>query len=97
MAARHRVQARARRAARLLLCPEGYELHHWSYRREHWADVFALPAALHKALHGYLVYEPSAFCFRPRYGRDDQRPLLDTREKHFGYMARVLRLNRIHD
>lgn len=56
--------------------------------------MFALPAALHKRLHGFLRYVPEALCFRPRYGRADQCPLLDTRAKHYDYMARVLRLPR---
>lgn len=93
-AARHRLQDRARRACRGLCCPAGYHLHHWSYRREHWCDVVALPAEHHARLHGYLVYVPEAMCFRPRYGRPEQCGLLDTREKHLDYLARVLALPR---
>ena len=48
-----------------------------------------MPADLHARLHSFLTYDVDAMCFRDFCG-----DLLDTREKHERYMARVLRLPR---
>lgn len=68
--------------------PEGFHLHHFSYRREHWTDVIALPSKLHARWHSFLRYVPEAMCFT------DGVNLLDTREKHVESMVRHLRLPR---
>ncbi|HYE96499.1 MAG TPA: hypothetical protein VD962_09850 [Rubricoccaceae bacterium] len=73
-----------------MYCPDGYHLHHWSYRFEHWRDVFAIPPKMHARLHGTLVYDPAAMCFRVRRADGLPGALLDTKPKHRAHLERVL-------
>jgi len=68
-----------------ILCPEGYQRHHWSYREEHAKDVILLPQEDHYRLHQYIVYDQSEKLYRTREG-----VLLRTREEHEAYAQSVL-------
>jgi hypothetical protein len=60
--------------------------HHWSYRKEHWTDIFILPRRDHHRLHSFLERDDEHLCFRAVPGG----ALLDTRQKHAAWAERVL-------
>jgi hypothetical protein len=60
---------------------KGYELHHWSYKKEDLKDVFVMKIKEHRQAHRYLLLDESTLFFK-----DDKNNLLDTREKHFNYL-----------
>jgi len=76
----------ARLAAKRVIptIPAGMERHHWSYRRDHWADVILLRIDNHRALHQAMTYDEQAKQFRTRRGH-----LMDTKAKHIRYMLAV--------
>lgn len=77
----------ARQCAEIISCPKGSHRHHWSYKVQHYEDVFVLIRTDHYFLHRYLKYDQGWFCYRTRDGR-----LLDTRKKHEEYMTKILQL-----
>ena len=55
----------------------GVALHHWSYREEHYTDVFKMTPEDHRAIHCEMIYDQERMMYRVAgSGR-----LLDTREK----------------
>lgn len=63
---------------------EGFELHHWSYNKEHAKDVIELSVADHYFIHRYIIYDQERMMYRTRDGI-----LIDTKEKHvehFNYL-----------
>jgi hypothetical protein len=60
--------------------------HHWSYREEHWEDIFILPREDHYTLHRFMRRDHEHLCFRTFPGG----VLLDTRAKHLAYAEEVL-------
>ena len=67
-------------------CKEGCELHHWSYREEHWKDVIELTIEDHSLLHRYMEYDQKEKMYR----RIDNGELLDSSDKHL-YLLKELK------
>lgn len=65
--------------------PTGMERHHWSYNREHWADVIFVTISVHRCLHRHMSYDADLKYFRTPRGH-----LLDTKRKHVRWMLAVL-------
>ena len=63
----------------------GCELHHWSYHKEHWADIIELSIKDHNEIHTHMVYDPEYM-----YYRDSTNTLLDTKEKHLIYINQFI-------
>ncbi len=63
----------------------GYNLHHWSYNKEHYKDVIELPKNDHYFLHRHIIYDQE----RMMYRRVDNMQLLDTREKHIEFFNHI--------
>ena len=59
----------------------GNQLHHWSYRPEHYKDVIELSVKDHRKLHRYMTYDQEQRMYRNLSGI-----LLDTRESHEKYI-----------
>lgn len=55
-------------------------LHHWSYNKPHWLDVFELTELQHNKLHRYMIYDQEQKMYRTLEG-----VLLDTKERHIDY------------
>lgn len=72
----------AARATEKLPRPEGCELHHWSYRKEHLKDIIPLPVEVHRFLHTNIIYDKELLCYRTKAGE-----LLDTKEKHVAFIG----------
>lgn len=68
--------------------PTGMEKHHWSYRREHYKDVFFLTTLDHNKLHRYMIYDPERMMYRTTDGI-----LLDTRRAHEQYFYIIKKLD----
>jgi len=77
-------KSRAKNASDKIKAPEGMEKHHWSYRPEHWKDVFFLTVAEHNKLHRYMTYDQERMMYRTTDG-----VLLDTRESHEEYFNKI--------
>lgn len=58
------------------------EKHHWSYNEEHFKDVIWLTKQHHKKAHRFLVYDQERLLYR----RYDTNELLDTKERHEGFI-----------
>jgi len=67
--------------------PKDSELHHWSYRQEHWKDIFPLNKKDHMKIHRYTKYDPDVLQYRTVHGT-----LLDSRELCEKYYNIVLSL-----
>lgn len=65
----------------------GFNLHHWSYRKEHWSDVIELSIQEHNKAHRFLVYDAE----RMMYRRFDTNELLDTKEKHESFITECIK------
>ena len=66
-----------------LKLPQGYEAHHWSYKRENIRSVFVLPIKKHKKVHTYLEFIENERCFSYKGA------LLDTMEKHEQFLKEI--------
>ena len=64
---------------------EGYNLHHWSYNKEHFKDTIPLTIEDHYFLHRHIIYDQE----RMMYRRVDNMQLLDTKEKHIEYFNQI--------
>jgi hypothetical protein len=71
-------------AYRKVAAPKGMERHHWSYKEEHWADVFILSISDHGKVHRYTTYDTEHKQFRTIHG-----VLLDSRELSESYYKKV--------
>ena len=67
--------------------PKDSELHHWSYRQEHWKDIFPLSKKDHMKIHRYMKYDSERLQYRTIHGT-----LLDSRELCEKYYNIVLSL-----
>lgn len=56
----------------------GAEIHHWSYREEHYKDIIFLIKKEHKKGHRFIIYDQE----RMMYRRYDTHELLDTKDAH---------------
>lgn len=61
-----------------LLRPPGYQLHHWSYRKEHKRDVIALTIKVHNLVHKFIIYDQEIMMYRIAKTGE----LLDSKEAH---------------
>lgn len=77
---------KAKNASQHMEKADGFHLHHWSYREEHWRDVIMIDPADHATLHRFIVYDRE----RMQYRRIDNLELLDSREAHEKYMLEIL-------
>jgi hypothetical protein len=68
----------ANSATQRMFREDGYELHHWSYNKEHWRDVIHITYKNHYKAHRFIIYDQE----RMMYRRIDNNELLDTKEKH---------------
>jgi len=59
----------------------GVELHHWSYNKEHYEDVFKIMVRQHKKAHKFLDLDLASKMFK-----DENGLLLDTKYKHQQYL-----------
>jgi hypothetical protein len=64
---------------------DGYERHHWSYNKEHWADVIEISNKDHNTTHRFMVYDQERMMFRKLTGE-----LLDTKLSHMNYIDEML-------
>lgn len=67
-------------------CNNGH-LHHWSYNKEHYKDVFDITEQDHNKIHRFLIYDQERLMYR----RVDTMELLDSRENHENYIEFVIR------
>lgn len=65
---------------------EGEEMHHWSYKKEHWKDVIYLTPKHHAKSHRFLIYDQE----RMMYRRCDTGILLDTKESHELFITEMI-------
>jgi hypothetical protein len=63
--------------------------HHWSYNKEHYADVIELSFKDHYKLHRFIKYDKES----KMYKRIDTNILLDTKESHISYFNEIKLLN----
>lgn len=63
----------------------GYEMHHWSYNKEHHKDVIELSKKNHNLIHRYMSYDPDYMMYTTRTG-----VLLCTKNMHQEYINRII-------
>jgi hypothetical protein len=63
----------------------GYNAHHWSYRKEHRKDVIYLTRKDHAKIHRYMYYDQERLMYRRLDG-----VLIDTREAAVSCYAQIL-------
>ena len=61
--------------------PKGFEIHHWSYKKEFIHDIFIIKRAEHKKAHIFLKRLSNEYFFNTEDGE-----ILNTRKKHFEYL-----------
>lgn len=68
-----------------LRCVKGKDVHHWSYKRQHWKDVFFLTPRQHVAIHDAMNYDQTTMLYRTMEGI-----LIESRTAAAKYYAVVL-------
>ena len=81
------MKAKAHNASQRIEVGEGLERHHWSYKEEHWKDIFPLSKSDHMKIHRYSKYDPDTLQYRTVHNT-----LLDSRELCEKYYEIVLSL-----
>ena len=81
----HPEKIKAKNFTQHISCEKGNNLHHWSYKREHYKDVIELSIKDHNTIHRFLEYDKETFMYKDLNGN-----LLDTREKHENYIYGIL-------
>lgn len=76
---------KAKNASQHINVPNGFEVHHWSYRKEHWKDVLIIEAKTHAFIHRYIKYDQDKYMYRDMDGK-----LLDTKQKHRRYIESLI-------
>src|SRR6202012_4726067 len=76
---------KARYLSQYLPCNKGNELHHWSYKDEHFKDVIELSKDNHYTIHNHIYYDKE----NKQYRRIDNDELLDTKEKHLDFIKEI--------
>lgn len=61
----------------------GFELHHWSYNKEHWKDVIHLSVKSHNLAHRFIIYDHERMMYRIAATGE----LLDTKERHLEFIS----------
>lgn len=77
---------KAKSASNKIKCDKGYNLHHWSYNKDHYKDVIELSIKEHLKAHRFLIYDQERFMYR----RIDTMELLDTKQRHLDYINYVI-------
>ena len=72
----------AKSATKGMVRADGYELHHWSYNKEHLNSVIEISIKNHYKAHRFIIYDQE----RMMYRRIDNNELLDTKEKHLEWI-----------
>lgn len=62
----------------------GFNLHHWSYNKEHFLDAIELSIKDHATAHRFLIYDQERMMYRGIDG-----VLLDTKESHLEYINKL--------
>src|ERR1700748_120344 len=62
------------------------QLHHWSYLEEHVKDVIELTPEHHYKAHRFIIYDQERMMYRVA----ETGVLLDTKEKHFNFIATII-------
>ena len=75
---------KAKAASNNIKAPDGTEKHHWSYRPEHWKDVFFMTVTDHNKIHRYMTYDQERMMYRTTNG-----VLLDSRNAHEEYFNNI--------
>jgi hypothetical protein len=75
----------ARYATANIRAQEGYNNHHWSYKKEHRLDTIELPIDKHYLVHRFLVYDTDT-----KYFISNEGQLLDTKEKHEAFISNII-------
>lgn len=81
------MKVKAKSASQHIEVGEGLERHHWSYKEEHWKDIFPLSKSDHMKIHRYTKYDPDVLQYRTVHNT-----LLDSRELCEKYYEIVLSL-----
>ncbi len=80
--AKYPEKARAKnKASKKLDTRNGFERHHWSYKKGDELDVIWLSKKQHAKAHRFMVYDQDHFKYR-----SDKGELLDTKSKHIEYL-----------
>jgi len=66
--------------ARDLSLPDGFEIHHWSYKKKNIRSVFILSNSSHRKAHSFLIFNENERCF------EFEGTLLDTKLKHESFL-----------
>lgn len=80
-------KSKARNSSQRLPRKNGYELHHWSYKKEHYKDVIELTIKEHAFIHRYMIYDQERMMYRKQDGT-----LLDTKEIHLSHYQEMLKV-----
>ncbi len=81
----------ARNKSSHLKAHEGFNIHHWSYNKEHYKDVIHILTKEHFKAHRYMVYDQERKMYRSviKIGKFKQNELLDTRERHCDFLQLI--------
>lgn len=63
---------------------KGFQLHHWSYNKEHYRDVIELLVSEHNLLHRHMNYDQERKMYRDKAGH-----LLGTKESHLELLNKL--------
>lgn len=61
------------------------QIHHWSYKKEHWKDVIEISIADHNLLHRYMIYDTDHFLYRSTHNL----MLLETKQSHIDLLEHI--------
>lgn len=76
---------KAKNSSSRIKAPNGFEKHHWSYRKEHYKDVIFLSTKDHNIAHRFMIYDQERMMYRTLDGK-----LLDTKISHMEYIDKHL-------
>lgn len=62
------------------------QLHHWSYKQEHWKDVIEMSVEHHNLLHRHIIYDADHLIYR----RVDNMSLLESKQSHIDLLNSLL-------
>lgn len=78
-------KVKAKKATSKMTRSKGNHLHHWSYLRDHFKDVFEFSPEQHRSIHSFMIYDPERKQYRKLSGE-----LIDSRAKAEEYYYEVL-------
>lgn len=71
----------AKMATKRIVVQKGSQKHHWSYKKEYWADFIVLSPQQHRKAHRFLIYNQEQMLYSTIDGR-----LLSTKADHEIYI-----------